>query len=96
MQTHLPYSVHARINAFMAMTLHEAADTDLDGILATLEPAMDALFAHTPAEAHGVLADALVQVAADYDLAEEVADIAEHCQRQAAGLPDPDDEGGSC
>lgn len=87
----LPPGVYGKLNAFLAMALQDAADTDSDGVRARLEPAVDELYAHTPSEAHAALTTALVQVADDYELADEMAGIT-RSSRQNAAVRD-DDEG---
>lgn len=76
MSLDLPRSVHTKLDAFFALTLQECADTDIVGVVAVLEPAVDDLFASTPEEAHDALTAALVHVAARYELATEIAAIA--------------------
>ncbi len=86
MSTHLPQHVHAQLDSFLACMLHRAADTDLDGVLASLAPAVGDLFDNTPVLVHDALTQALVHVAERYALGDEVAHIALDCQRQAAQL----------
>jgi hypothetical protein len=84
MSTALPQHVHAKLDTFLACMLHRAADTDLDGVLASLAPAVGDLFEHTPLLVHDALTQALVHVAERYELGDEVAHIALDCQHQAA------------
>lgn len=73
--TALSLRTYGKLNAFLATALQDAADTDVHGVVARLAPAVGELYAHTPENAHAALTDALVDVAADYTLAEEMIDI---------------------
>ena len=71
----LPARTYGKLNAFLAMALQDASDTDIHGVVARLDPAVGELYAHTPGEAHAALTEALVDIAADYTLAEEMIGI---------------------
>ena len=88
----LPPGVYSKLNAFLAMTLQDAADTDSEGVRARLEPAVDDLYANTPSEAHAALTMALLQVAGDYALADEMTGITQNSRQNAALSEDDDDE----
>lgn len=94
--TPLPLRTYGKLNAFLAMTLQDAADTDVHGVVARLEPAVGELYAHTPEYAHSALTEALVDVAADYTLAEEMIDITrQHSQADGDGDGDEDEDDGA-
>lgn len=88
----LPPGVYSKLNAFLAMTLQDAADTDSEGVRARLEPAVDDLYANTPSEAHAALTMALLQVAGDYALADEMTGITQNSRQNAALSEDDDNE----
>lgn len=88
----LPPGVYSKLNAFLAMTLHDAADTDSEGVRARLEPAVDDLYANTPSEAHAALTMALLQVAGDYALADEMTGITQNSRQNAALSEDNEDD----
>lgn len=71
----LPTRTYGKLNAFLAIALQDAADTDIHGVVARLDPAVGELYAHTPEEAHAALTEALVDIAANYTLAHEMIGI---------------------
>lgn len=75
-RTHSPARAHRALNAFFAIALHDAADTDADGVVARLAPAVNDLYAKTPDEGHGILTATLLRVATEYELADEMAELA--------------------
>lgn len=92
MQTDIPKRIRKRLNLFLATALRNAADTDTEGLMSYLEPAVDDLYAHTPIEAHAVLTEMLLHVAAEYELVDEVAHAAIH-SLQAAEQADAGETG---
>jgi len=89
-QARLPVRVHRRLSAFMALVLHDPTDTDTQGVLARLEPAVNDLYACTPGDIHEALTGALLHVAAEYDLADEMMDLALCSRAKAAGQANDD------
>ncbi len=89
-QARLPVRVHRRLSAFMALVLHDSTDTDTQGVLARLEPAVNDLYACTPGDIHEALTGALLHVAAEYDLADEMMDLALCSRAKAAGQANDD------
>lgn len=82
--TKVPFATH------MALVLHDSTDTDTQGVLARLEPAVNDLYACTPGDIHEALTGALLHVAAEYDLADEMMDLALCSRAKAAGQADDD------
>lgn len=88
MQTQIPKHIRKRLHTFLPSALQDAADTDIFGVIAHLEPAVDELYARTPNAAHIALTEVLLHMAAEYQLVEEMAHIALHSSRHAANLDD--------
>lgn len=67
--------VQARLRRYLGALISNATDTSIDGVVESLEPAIEALFASTPAVLHSALEAEINAIGREYGLGPEVAHL---------------------